>query len=330
MVRFEKLLWEQAFNIKAFGRNRVIDVPLKWNIRPRLDDLKIVSHYLFEQGILGSITRFFEPILAYLFWKWPRDIALQIGLSLEDFHLHNDRDQRREYLFETINRQSCHPYQHLFFKRRRARYYKVERALRGFYAPEYIRKEAESRLACDTADLVDEWENHVYTNYISDITPGTRWTAMHRLIPLEVFNVYGLFQEEAWNRYFLNEVEYDEYTEEDQHKASNPFHQFNLDSEEGRRGFEAEISRFIDLYPGTIVKDGEQFNFKEFYARYAIANGKDTSRLDTKFVEELKHKIANEDKSISSQNLLEKKVGKSILGTVFPARLKKNHPKVLL
>jgi len=31
------------------------------------------------------------------------------------------------------------------------RYYKVERGVRGFYVPEYVRKEAADRLACETA-----------------------------------------------------------------------------------------------------------------------------------------------------------------------------------
>jgi len=36
-------------------------------------------------------------------------------------------------------RESLHPYQWIFAKKRRARYYKVERGLRGFWVPDYIR-----------------------------------------------------------------------------------------------------------------------------------------------------------------------------------------------
>jgi hypothetical protein len=225
---------------------------------------------------------------------------------------------------------SCHPYQHLLFRRRRARYYKVERALRGFMVPDYLKKEAESRLFADTFALRDEWENFQYKNYYSDMTPTQRYTAMHRLIPLEVFNVYGLLREEAWDRYFYNEVINDSYTEEDYKAASNPFPQYNLDTEEGRRAFEAEVNRFAELYPGSITKEGEQFNFREFYARYAIVNNKDTSKLDTKFVEEIRNKIGNEDKGVSSLNLLEKKVGSNNIGTVWPKRLASQHRRVLL
>ena len=214
------------------------------------------------------------------------------------------------------------------FKRRRARYYKVERAVRGFFVPDYLRKEAESRLLADTADVRDEWESFIYNNYYSDMTPAGHYTPMHRLIVLELFNWYGLLREEAWERYFYNEVLYDTYTEEDYKLASNPFPQYNLETDEGRRAFESEVNRFIELYPGSIVKEGEQFNFKEFYARWALANGKDTNKMDPKLIEELKAKIEGE--SVSSLALPEKKVGKSILGKSYPKRLQSKHQKVMM
>jgi hypothetical protein len=153
---------------------------------------------------------------------------------------------------------------------------------------------------------------------------------MHRLIPLEVFNVYGLLREEAWDRYFFNEVIYDTYEESDYKTASNPFPQYNLETDEGKRAFETEVNRYIQLYPGTIVQEGEQFNFKEFYAKWAIANGKDTSRLEPKLVEELKLKMATENKEVSSLNLPSKKVGKSVLGKLYPKALESIHRKVMM
>jgi hypothetical protein len=330
MVRFEKLLWENALNIKALGRERIIGAPVKWYRRNVFDDMVIASQKLFDNGIRSYFYRLIEPITAYFFWKWPRDIALQRGLSMEDFILHTDRDQRREVLFETVNRESCHPYQHLFFKKRRARYYKVERALRGFYVPDYIRKEGEERLAADTFEVMQEWQGHLYENYYSDMTPATRYTAMHRLIPLEVFNLYGLLRAEAWDRYFMNEVDLDEYTSQDDKWADDPFRKYNLDTEEGKRSFEAEVNRYIDLYPGTVVRDGEQFNFKEYYARNAIVEGKDLSKFDPEFVEDVEEQMLVEALNVNSKNFPEEKVGKSTLGTEFPARLKSKYRKVLM
>jgi len=292
--------------------------------------MAIAAQKMFDKGIRATLFRFIEPVIAYFAWKWPRDIALQRGLSMEDFLLHTDREQRRDMLFETVNRESCHPYQHLFFRKRRARYYKVERALRGFYVPDYLRREASDRLAADTAEVMENWNSHMYQNYYSDMTPATRYTAMHRLIPLEIFNLYGLLRGEAWDRYFMNEVDLDDYTPEDDKWAEDPFRRFNLDTEEGKRGFEAEVNRFIDLYPGTIVRDGEQFNFKEYYTRNAIAEGKDLSKFDPEYVEDIEEQMLFEEIDVTSQAFLEKKIGKSVLGTEFPARLKSKYRRVLM
>jgi len=65
-------------------------------------------------------------------------------------------------------RESLHPYQWIFAKKRRFRYYKVERALRGTYVPDWARKEGEARLFCDTAENKQEWEDFVYKEYMSD------------------------------------------------------------------------------------------------------------------------------------------------------------------
>jgi len=330
MVRFEKLVWERLINVKALGRQRVIASPRKWFTANRNTENKIAAHYYFNTGIVGAAFKAVEGALSWGIWKWSRDVALQRGLAMEDFLLHQDRELRRDYLFEHIIRQGCHPYQHLFFKRRRARYYKIERGLRGFWVPDHVRKDAEQRLLVDTLALKDEWESFTYTNFYSDITPTTRYTAMHRLIPLEVFNVYGLLRNEAWDRYFYNEIVYDEYTAADAKNAENPFGTFNFDREDGRRKFEAEVKRFAQLYPGTIAKEGEEINFQEFYTRYAIVNKKDTSKIDPKLVDELRLKLANRKDEVSSYSLPDEKVGKSILGTVFPEKMRSKSRKVLM
>lgn len=330
MVRFEKLLWEKLVNTRALGRQRVIDVPRKWFNSSYHKDNKIAANYAFNTGIFKSIFRSLEGAFSWAFWKWPRDYALQRGLAMEDFLVHNDRELRRDVLFEHIIRQGCHPYQHLFFRRRRARFYKVERGLRGFFVPDYLRKEAEGVLLKDTIPVIEEWQEYTYKNWISDMTPATRYSAMSRLILLEVFNVYGILRAEAWERYFYNEVLYDGYGEEDWKAAQNPFGHFNFDREENKRIFENEVNRFINLYPGTIVKEGEKFNFKEFYAKHALVHGKDTSKLDAAQVDELRQKLAAAGTEVSSLNLPAKKVGKSILGTVYPKALQSQHRKVLM
>jgi len=328
MVRFEKLLWERLVNTKALGRQRVIASPRKWFTGDRDTESKVAAHYYFNTGIFGAVFKSLEGVFSWIFWKWPRDYAFQRGLAMEDFLVHADRELRRDVLFEHIIRQGCHPYQHLFFKRRRARFYKVERGLRGFFVPDYLRKEAENVLLKDTLKVKEEWDDYIYKNWISDMTPSMRYTAMHRLIALEIFNVYGILRPEAWERYFYNEVVYDGYEPEDIKAAQTPFGTYNFEREDNKRAFESEVNRFIQLYPGTIVRDGEQFNFKEFYAKYALVNGKDTSKLDTKQIEELRQKLSGDE--VSSLKLPNEKVGKSILGSVFPAVFRSKNQKVMM
>jgi len=54
-----------------------------------------------------------------------------------------------------------------------------------------------------------------------------------------------------------------------------------LGTEEGRRRFEQEVHRFIKLYPGTITKPGEKFDFQKLYAKDALINNRDVSKYDT-------------------------------------------------
>lgn len=328
-MRFEKVIWESLVNTKMFGRERVIAQPVKWFNASRNKENKVAAHYYFTQGLRATLFKSFESVLSWLFWKWPRDFALQRGLAMEDFLVHSERELRRDYLFEHIIRQGCHPYQHLFYKRRRARFFKVERAVRGFFVPDYLRKEAENVLLADTLAVKEEWDEYVYNNWISDLTPATRYSAMHRLIPLEVFNVYGLLRSEAWDRFFYNEMIYDQYTAEDYKAAETPFGTFNLDREDGKRAFEAEVNKFIQMYPGTIVREGESFNFKEFYARQALLSGKDVAKLDANQIEELRVKLTGPNE-VSSLNLPAEKVGKSILGTEYPYALRSKHQKVMM
>jgi len=333
-VRLEKIWYERLFNSAMTGRQRVIRQPRLWDY----DNLEKANRLEEEKPVFTKETgweRIIEPFMAYFFYQWPRDIATQRGLSMEDFLLFNDRELRRDPLFENILRQSLHPYMHVLFKARRRRYYKVERAVRGFWVPDYLRKEAESRLLKDTVENINEWRNFYEVNYDNDMTPSIHWPTNARLLPLEIFIMYGLFNENFWTQYFYNETkleptqaEIEEYAKEelDQRKY------FDIETEAGRREFEEEMNRFTKLYPGAIVKDGEQFNFKRYYAKYAILNGRDTSKFETSLVEDIKNKLAAK-KADRAKQLTDKKISsdqKNNIGTEFPERLKSKHKKVLL
>jgi len=95
---------------------------------------------------------------------------------------------------------------HVLFKRRRARWGRIERAVRGFYVPEYLRKEAGDRLLGETVDNIAEWHNFRGRDWIADQTPNMHWPTMARLFPLEIFVIYGLFNDKFYERYFYNET----------------------------------------------------------------------------------------------------------------------------
>jgi len=320
MVRLEKLLYERILNIRALKRERIIGAPQKWYAESRSDSLKVAANKLFNEGITATILRWLEPFLAKYTYQFMRDIALQRGFAMEDLLLHTDRELRRDVFFEAVVRQSCHPYQFLFFRYRRARFYKIERAVRGFYVPEWIRKEGEERLLHETTRNIHDWEDFVYMNWMSDQTPQAHFTVLPKWNPLIMFIPYGIWRSDAWDRYFYNEVVYDKYSDEQVKKAiMNPFPHIDFNTDSGRRRFEAEVERFIKLYPGSIVREGEKFNFKEFYATEALINNRDLSRHDPQLIDRMRSDI-----TAAIEDRREEKVSKKkkILGTQLPEFMK--------
>jgi len=47
---------------------------------------------------------------------------------------------------------------------------------------------------------------------MSDLTPSTHYANVPRWHPLIIFDIYGWFKPEAWDRLFLNEAHYDNYS----------------------------------------------------------------------------------------------------------------------
>lgn len=319
MVRFERLLWEKVVNIKAFGRERTLAAPRKAQYVRQRDLNGVIAHSLFNTGMTAAFFSFIEPLLAYILYKYPRDICSQRGLSWEDMFLHQDRELRRCVFFEHVVRTSAHPYEWLLYKKRRGRYYKVERALRGFYVPEYIRKEAEERNLIDYVRNQATWTDFVYDNFHSDMTP-TPYASRGKLLLIEYLVPYGLLRGEAWERYFYNEAVYDEVTREELDQLDME-KSFDFTTPNGKAKFESYVNRYISIYPGAIVPEGQEFNFNKFYASYAVAHGLDTSKYDQKLIGELRQKL-EEHAAYEKEPTGDKKVGKSNVGTVFPAQFR--------
>jgi hypothetical protein len=60
-----------------------------------------------------------------------------------------------------------------------------------------------------------------------------------------------------------------------------------LSQPEERRTFEADITRFNQLFPGYLARPGDNFNFEEYYAKWEIENNK-PSRGDASLIEKMK------------------------------------------
>lgn len=114
---------------------------------------------------------------------------------------------------------------------------------------------------------------------MADQTPAGHYSILNKWSPLDIFSTYGWFRYEAWDRLFYNEAAAEGVTKTEVREAvMNPFGKgFNLATSDGRARFEAEVNRFIKIYPGTIVRSGEKFDFNRFYAAEALVNGRDTS-----------------------------------------------------
>lgn len=105
MVRLEKVLYEQLVNTRTFKRERIISAPSKWYSEPRVPSLTLAAMRLYTQGITGQLFKLVEPFFARFVYNWTRDHALQRGLALEDVLVFQDRELRRDPLYEHIIRE---------------------------------------------------------------------------------------------------------------------------------------------------------------------------------------------------------------------------------
>ena len=267
MVRFEKNIYERLVNISLFGRARKIGSPSKaLYVQPSLYAMARDHDSLHHSSILQKIfDPLFEKLMPALWWKWVRDLQLQKGLAPEDVFGFQEYEVRRGIFLENIFRESCHPYQWLFYRYRRLRYYKIERVTQGFFVPEFIRKEAAKRTYAEFSLQKKQWENFVYLNFYSDLTPAS-YFGRAKQIPLEFIGFYGLLRDAAWERFFLNEAKYDLVDDE---MMKEPFVRpfgLDLDTEDGRRRFEDKVNTYVADYPGMLTPEGQKFDFKLFYA----------------------------------------------------------------
>lgn len=185
--------------------------------------------------------------------------------------MHHDNELRRNIMFEYMARQTLHPYHWILKMRRRERYYKVDRGIRGFYVPEYIRTEAASQTLVEAEQLQREWWAFTHDNFYSDMTPTARRTATPKFTALELLMNYGIIRPEAYSRYFMNERDTMWFSEEELKtvKDRKKF-PWDLTSAEGKRRFEDYVNNINTKTPGVVAPEGQQFNFKKYYAEIGV------------------------------------------------------------
>merc|ERR1712084_91976 len=102
---------------------------------------------------------------------------------------------------------------------------------------------------------------------------------------------------------------------------------FDIETTEGRMGFENKINTLIQDFPGMVVPEGETFDFENYYMKWSLLHGKDTSTFDQTKLDavynEIRH-IVDKRASEESKMLMsgeDSKVGKNTVGTEMPARM---------
>jgi len=327
MVRLEKVLYEKLLNNRVLGRSRTITTPRKWiNTSPN-DYNAVQAGWMHDHSIFAkTMEKILYPFYKKFWWEWQRDLTLQRGWAMDDAYVYTEKDLRRSPFYEHIWRDSCHPYQYLLYQYRRLRYYKVERVCQGFFVPQHLRDEVSKRTWAQTLSAMTEWDRFMYRNYGSEITPTT-YDSRGKINPLELFNQYGLFRNEAWERYFFNEEEYDFIEPEDFERYVIKPNGCDLDTMEGRQVYENTINTLIQDFPGLVVPEGETFDFDNFYMRWALLHQRDTSRFDPAKLEssyeEIKHVIGrnlDESKMLLVTEGEEPAVGNNTVGAEMPTR----------
>ena len=111
----------------------------------------------------------------------------------------------------------------------------------------------------------------MHNNYYSDMTPEARKSVVPKLIPLELFQNFGVLRNEAWDRYFMNEEDGKWFTPKETEVVRNKkTFPFNLTTAEGKRSFEDYINDYNEKVPGAFAPVGQKFDFKAYYAQLEV------------------------------------------------------------
>ena len=82
---------------------------------------------------------------------------------------------------------------------------------------------------------------------------------------------YGVMKPEGYSRYFMNERDVNLYSpEEIKIVHDRKRFPYDLTNAEGKRRFEDYINKINEQTPGVVATEGQQFDFKKYYAEIGV------------------------------------------------------------
>ena len=251
-MRLEKIMYEKVLNSKMLGRAREMGTPsrVKMDVGP---DLTYTP--------LSEFSILWKPIQRWIYkkeWNFLHSQLEQRGLCMEDVFMHTDEDMRRDPFVENMMRESLHPMYYNLHKYRRVRFNKVDHAVTGFEAPEYLKAEARKRTYIESLTNLTKMMHFIFQDYQSDLTPNSYFFTGNVAI-FEFMTMHNMMNPNAWTRYFFNEKHY--HSMQNYIKETDKEPARDLDTPEGWENFKVVARQWNTDFPGMFAPKGEEVDF---------------------------------------------------------------------
>ena len=317
------MLYEKAFNNKMLGRAREITSPSKVHT-----NMEMYMRSYPDFGCRNFLSALFRPI-AKVSWWFHKDMCDMRGISLEDSQIYMPADVRRSAFFEHIQRESMHPMNLLLYKYRIQRYFKVDLALSGFHAPDYIKEEARNRTYIKGMVNMLRWRHFVEHNYESDMTQNT-YVFSGTMVVIDFLMAFNVLKRSAWTRYFYNEAHTftQQVINEDLFAGNKPL-DFTVDAD--WEIFKQIAERDNQDFPGFYSPEGEKIDFVAL--RKMLADHQKElkyNKLTNEDINEIgAEKSYKEHAFIASEYPGEKVVGSNTVGKDMPEFIRQSDARGL-
>lgn len=82
---------------------------------------------------------------------------------------------------------------------------------------------------------------------------------------------FGILKPDAYSRFFMNEKDSMFFSEEELKEVRDrKKFPFDLTNAEGKRRFEEYVNNVNEKTPGVVAPEGQQFDFKKYYAEIGV------------------------------------------------------------